>query len=138
MCMETSRGDIHLIGGSAGSERKLPLSCVYGAGFMPSCGLTAVRQDRLVCEPDDPTSARAAVMAAFLLAACTTTTTESESPSGPDGARVASTSPSPTEAPTPTPTPWFEVPLAVVTGITNLKSAITVDELIAPRTVASC
>src|SRR5918999_5632423 len=39
--------------------------------------------------------------------------------------------PEPTPSPSPTPEPDVEVPLAVVTGITNLKSAITVDDLVA-------
>ncbi len=45
-------------------------------------------------------------------------------------------SPSPTPSPTPNPTPLPEAhfPLAVVTGITNLKAAITLDEL---RTLAN-
>ena len=47
---------------------------------------------------------------------------------------VASSTPSATPAPSPTPVPDVEVPLAVVTGYTNLKSEITtteVDEAIA-------
>ena len=68
-------------------------------------------------------------LACLLLAACTvaTTPTASPAPSGP----VATATPAPTPSPSPTPVAPIDVPLAVVTGITNLKSAITVDELVA-------
>lgn len=50
----------------------------------------------------------------------------------PDGASasVASASATPSATPTPTPAPPPPFPLAVVTGLTNLKPAITVDELV--------
>lgn len=44
---------------------------------------------------------------------------------------LTTSTPEPTPSPSPTPQPDVAVPLAVVTGITNLKSAITVDELVA-------
>ncbi|MEX1072928.1 MAG: hypothetical protein WED86_04445, partial [Chloroflexota bacterium] len=49
----------------------------------------------------------------------------------PSPSLVPSPSPTPTPQPTPTPTPIPPVafPLAVVTGITNLKATITLDEL---------
>jgi Bacterial capsule synthesis protein PGA_cap len=71
----------------------------------------------------------AAVTAAFLfLAACTVNAEQSpvaQSASEPPG----SAPPSPTASPTPTPVPDVEVPLAVVTGFTNLKSEITAAEV---------
>ncbi|OGO58931.1 MAG: hypothetical protein A2V85_14035 [Chloroflexi bacterium RBG_16_72_14] len=64
------------------------------------------------------------VVAVALLAGCGTV-----SPTPVPSPRVTPTSvPSPTVAPTPTPPVPF--PLAVVTGITNLKSTVTMHELI--------
>lgn len=48
---------------------------------------------------------------------------------GASSAPTATASPSPTASPPPTPTPPATFPLAVVTGITNLKAVITLDEL---------
>lgn len=45
----------------------------------------------------------------------------------------ASPSPTPTASPEPTPVAAVEFPLAVVTGLTNLKSAVTLDEIAALR-----
>ncbi len=47
----------------------------------------------------------------------------------PASSALASASASPTIAPTPTPVVPYTFPLAVVTGLTNLKAAITLDEL---------
>jgi poly-gamma-glutamate capsule biosynthesis protein CapA/YwtB (metallophosphatase superfamily) len=46
--------------------------------------------------------------------------------------------PSPTATPTPTLVPQVEVPLAVVTGFTNLKATITLDELSAANAIVPC
>jgi hypothetical protein len=74
-----------------------------------------------------------AVAVMVLLVGCAT---ESPSPTpSPDVTPVPSpspaASPSPTVAPTPTPFEPTSFPLAVVTGLTNLKAAITLDELAA-------
>lgn len=62
-----------------------------------------------------------------LLAGCTSV---SPSPSASSSASLSPTaSPSPTPTASPTPTPPATFPLAVVTGITNLKAVVTVDEL---------
>src|SRR5687768_13518778 len=76
-----------------------------------------------------PRASAAAAAALIVLAACTTTqaTPTSAPPAGSDPA--TSTAPSPTLAPSPTPIPDVEVPLAVVTGFTNLKSEITAAEV---------
>ena len=66
----------------------------------------------------------------LLLAACTLANSTSGSPA-PSGSPSAPPTASPTPVPTPTPVVAIDVPLAIVTGITNLKSAITVDELVA-------
>ncbi len=74
-------------------------------------------------------TSRAALLAALLIVtACTSTqpTPSATLPSSP----ASATPPPPTATPSPTPVPDVEVPLAVVTGITNLKPAITVDELV--------
>jgi hypothetical protein len=76
-------------------------------------------------------SRRAAEMAAFLFLTGCLTAQQTPSPSGPDASPPVSSAPSPTVAPSPTPVPEVQVPLAVVTGITNLKANITVDELTA-------
>ena len=76
-----------------------------------------------------PRASAAAAAALILLAACTTTqaTPTSAPPAGSDPG--TSSAPSPTLAPSPTPIPDVEVPLAVVTGFTNLKSEITAAEV---------
>jgi poly-gamma-glutamate capsule biosynthesis protein CapA/YwtB (metallophosphatase superfamily) len=81
--------------------------------------------------PELKVSRRAAVMAAFLFLTACVTEQQTPTASGPGASTPASTAtaPSPTVAPSPTPLPAVEVPLAVVTGITNLKANITVDEL---------
>ena len=72
----------------------------------------------------------AALAALLLLAACTgLQATPSASAPPAESEPAASTAPSPTEAPTPTVAPDVEVPLAVVTGYTNLKSDITAAEV---------
>jgi hypothetical protein len=76
-------------------------------------------------------SRRAAVMAAFLFITGCLTAQQTPSASGPDPTPTASSAPSPTVAPSPTPVPEVQMPLAIVTGITNLKANITVDELTA-------
>jgi capsule synthesis protein PGA_cap len=82
----------------------------YDSAVKPSATLRGVR----------------AVAVAALLVGCTT----------PSPSLIPSPSPSPTPQPTPTATPIPPVsfPLAVVTGLTNLKATITVDEL---RTLAT-
>ena len=73
----------------------------------------------------------AAFLAVLVLAACTITQ-ETPSASAPSASQPpTSAAPSQTVAPTPTPAVDLEVPLAAVTGITNLKSVITVEELVA-------
>jgi hypothetical protein len=67
----------------------------------------------------------------ILIAGCTA---QSPSPEpSPDATSIGTPSPSPSPSPTvaPTPTPFVPAsfPLAVVTGLTNLKPAITLDEL---------
>jgi hypothetical protein len=69
----------------------------------------------------------ALVGVAAMLAACGTL----EPVPSPSGSGAASVSSSPTASPSPTPVVPVEFPLAVVTGITNLTPAITVDELVA-------
>jgi hypothetical protein len=76
------------------------------------------------------TRAAAALAALLLLAACIGVQ-ESVPPSSAPATASAPPTPTPTAEPTPTPVPEVEVPLAAVTGLTNLKSAITVDELVA-------
>jgi hypothetical protein len=73
---------------------------------------------------------RTAVGGCLLLAACLLAVEPSASPSASSPPPPTPT-PSPTATPSPTPQPDVEVPLAVVTGITNLKPSITVDELVA-------
>ena len=73
-----------------------------------------------------------AVLAFLVLSACTLV--ESPAPSASDGgaatdAPTATAEASPTATPSPTPSPDVEVPLAVVTGYTNLKSDITEAEV---------
>jgi Bacterial capsule synthesis protein PGA_cap len=63
-----------------------------------------------------------------LLAGCASTS-PSPAPTDASPSMPATASPSPTEAPTPTPVVPVEFPLAVVTGLTSLKPAITLDEL---------
>jgi hypothetical protein len=76
---------------------------------------------------------RCAIVAvtAVLLAGCVTESPTPPSSAGGSPASVdsPSASSSPTVAPTPTPAIPSTFPLAVVTGLTNLKSAITLDEL---------
>ena len=66
------------------------------------------------------------VAVAAVLAGCSTVT---PTPSPSD--TTIPVSPAPTASPSPTPVVPVDFPLAVVTGITNLKPAITVDELVA-------
>ena len=71
-----------------------------------------------------------AVILITVLAMLTACTDLAPSPTpGASSAPVATASPPPTASPSPTPTPPATFPLAVVTGITNLKAAITLDEL---------
>ena len=74
-----------------------------------------------------PRGVAIAVAASLLLSACVI----GESPSGSSAASppVPTATPAPTPSPSPTPVAPIDVPLAIVTGITNLKSAITLDEL---------
>ncbi|HSK92747.1 MAG TPA: CapA family protein [Candidatus Angelobacter sp.] len=69
----------------------------------------------------------------LLLAACTATSSPDASPSldSPSDTPSLTATPAPTPTPEPTPEPDIEVPLAVVTGYTNLKSTITADEVAA-------
>jgi poly-gamma-glutamate capsule biosynthesis protein CapA/YwtB (metallophosphatase superfamily) len=67
----------------------------------------------------------AAAALVLALAACTSTNPSPSAPPVPSPTATAS----PTAAPTPTPVPEVEIPLAVVTGFTNLKSTITVAEV---------
>ena len=74
----------------------------------------------------------ATTLAFLVLSACTLV--ESPAPAGSAGATAAdtpapATSGTPTASPSPTPEPDVEVPLAVVTGYTNLKSDITAEEV---------
>ena len=71
---------------------------------------------------------RAAALAALLLLAACTGNQPSPSTTLPS-LPTSATPPPPTATPTPTPDPGVEVPLAVVTGFTNLKSAITAAEV---------
>ena len=75
--------------------------------------------------------ASAAAAALFIVAACTATQVPPTSAPPDASVPVPSAPPTPTASPSPTPNPEVEVPLAVVTGITNLKSVITLDELVA-------
>jgi hypothetical protein len=78
-----------------------------------------------------PRAFAVAAAAVVLLTACTTTQATPTSAPAAASDPATSTTPSPSHAPSPTPIPDVEVPLAVVTGVTNLKSAITLDELVA-------
>ena len=72
--------------------------------------------------------ASAAAILAILLSACTMLDTPAGTPStsaSPDGTPAPAASAQPTATPSPTAAPDVEVPLAVVTGYTNLKSDIT-------------
>lgn len=72
-----------------------------------------------------------AVVAAVALMAACTTADATPTPSAEPTQRSTSSPPSsPTIAPTPTPAVPSTFPLAVVTGITNLKAAISLDELV--------
>lgn len=75
--------------------------------------------------------ASAAVAVLVLLSACIGQTDQTSPPAVASETPTAPSTPTPTVAPTPTPVVPQSVPLAVVTGITNLKSVITVDELVA-------
>jgi hypothetical protein len=71
---------------------------------------------------------RVAVLAALLLTACVGIE-PTPSATSPSANATASPLPSPTASPEPTPIPEVEVPLAVVTGYTSLKSDITAAEV---------
>jgi poly-gamma-glutamate capsule biosynthesis protein CapA/YwtB (metallophosphatase superfamily) len=71
---------------------------------------------------------RATAALVLILAACT-----SADPSPSEPVSSPSPAPTPTAAPTPTPVPEVDVPLAVVTGFTNLKATITLAEVDAAR-----
>jgi Bacterial capsule synthesis protein PGA_cap len=71
-----------------------------------------------------------ALLALVLLAGCLFADDPSASPESSSAASPEAT-PAPTATPSPTPVAPIDVPLAIVTGITNLKPAITVDELVA-------
>lgn len=66
----------------------------------------------------------------------------SASPSSTPPAATASASPQPTPTAAPTPPPTLEFPLAVVTGFTNLKAAITMEQyraaLLAKQVTVPC
>ena len=72
-----------------------------------------------------------AIVLALVLAACGEDASPDEPTPAPDG--TAATPAEPTEAttpsPTPTPVPDVEIPLAVITGYTNSKASITLEEL---------
>ncbi len=79
-----------------------------------------------------------AALSLSVLSACTLVESPAELPSAgefpsagetPVGTPSASVTAAPTASPSPTPTPNVEVPLAVVTGYTNLKSDTTADEV---------
>jgi hypothetical protein len=70
------------------------------------------------------------VAGCLVLAACPFADAPSVSPSASPPPEPTPT-PSPTASPSPTPVVAITFPLAIVTGITNLKPAITVDELAA-------
>jgi len=72
-----------------------------------------------------------AVAATLLLAACGSLDPSPVPTAGTPAPPSTTASPSPTVAPTPTPVVPVDFPLAVVTGITNLKPSITLDELAA-------
>ncbi len=75
----------------------------------------------------------AGVLAAISLVAACSDATPVASPTDAGTPAAASASPSPSAAPDPTATPVapYTFPLAVVTGLTNLKAAISLDELVA-------
>jgi len=79
---------------------------------------------------DSPTTVRgiAVVAVVALLGGCATL---NPTPVPSPGATTSGASPTPTVAPSPTATPPAMFPLAVVTGLTNLKSVIALDELVA-------
>ena len=72
---------------------------------------------------------RAALLAALVVLTACTGIQPTPPPTSPSAEANASASPSPTASPDPTPIPDVEVPLAVVTGYTNLKSEITAAEV---------
>jgi hypothetical protein len=81
---------------------------------------------------DSAVNTRTAVRAVILttvLAMLTACTDLAPSPTPGTSAPAATASTEPTASPSPTPTPPSTFPLAVVTGITNLKAVITLDEL---------
>lgn len=89
--------------------------------------------------PMRPSPSRIGVAALVLVILSACTLVESPAPSASTG-EPASQAPAetaeatPTESPSPTPEPAVEVPLAVVTGYTNLKSDITAAEVDAAAT----
>jgi hypothetical protein len=81
-----------------------------------------------------------AAVLALALAACGEDTPPEDPTPVPDATGEAPTAPAnePTPAPTATPVPDVEVPLAVVTGYTNSKVSITVDELTDGNPIVPC
>ena len=67
------------------------------------------------------------VLLVLLVAGCSAT--PSVTPSPTQASPTPTATPTPTPAPTPTPEPVVAFPLAVVTGYTNLRADITLDEL---------
>src|SRR5688500_4147181 len=76
-----------------------------------------------------PSALVVALAASAVLAACVVA--DSPSGSAASSAPGLTATPQPTASPSPTPVVPTTFPLAIVTGITNLKSAITLDELVA-------
>lgn len=89
--------------------------------------------------PAGPSSVLALVL---LLAACgspsPTSTPPSATTTGPSARATPSVTPDPTPSPTPTPVPRVEVPLAVITGYTNPRAAITLDEVMGGNALLPC
>ena len=73
----------------------------------------------------------AAGVACLVLVACIGETPSQSPSASASEPSLQSSAPAPTASPSPTPAGPINFPLAIVTGITNLKSAITVDELTA-------
>ena len=78
--------------------------------------------------PDRSRPVAALVAAVLLLTACAAQPSPSETPSASPTASPTRT-PEPTASPSPTPDPEVSFPAAVVTGYTNLRAEITLDEV---------